>query len=492
MSLIIKNYFFNLAYVIITTLTPLLTIPYLTKNLGPEKIGLVTFSISFMMYFSSASGLINPIYSMREFIKSKDKNTTFSKIFYINSIFKLLSFMIYLVLVFSLEKTRQNIFLFFIIGSQVVLEIFAIEWLYQSYEKYTKIIIRSFICKIISIIIIFCFIKSEKDYIWYSISIITAMGLPYFLNFILKDKDLPHLIKVKINKDDFFYYIKNSMYLFLISLVSGFIFNIDKLILGIIKGNLSLGYYSLSDKIVQLSLSVTTSLTNVLIPRLTYLVTTNQNEELNQKLSLVYKYLFFITVPMTFFLLILSEDIIGFFGGKEFNFSISSLRILSIQVILSTLVNFFNTQINIPFSKEITTFFSLIVSLVFSIIAMPILIILFNYNGAALCMILLNIIIIFINILSNFKVIKNFFLDPSIILYFFAGILMALSIYFSNLIIKNFLPEILLIFKLIILLIIGGIVYLTFLFFINDLIIRKILEILKNILSNLNYKKKYS
>lgn len=46
------NYIFNLAYQILTLLTPLITAPYLSRVLQPDGIGSVSFAESIVSYFS--------------------------------------------------------------------------------------------------------------------------------------------------------------------------------------------------------------------------------------------------------------------------------------------------------------------------------------------------------------------------------------------------------------------------------------------------------
>lgn len=52
-----KNYFYNLSYQILVVLTPFITIPYLARVLGPESIGLASFSSSIVSYFSLFASL---------------------------------------------------------------------------------------------------------------------------------------------------------------------------------------------------------------------------------------------------------------------------------------------------------------------------------------------------------------------------------------------------------------------------------------------------
>ena len=69
---LMKNYFYNLSYQILVVLTPFITIPYLARVLGPESIGLASFSSSIVSYFSLFASLGIGLYGQREIAYRQD------------------------------------------------------------------------------------------------------------------------------------------------------------------------------------------------------------------------------------------------------------------------------------------------------------------------------------------------------------------------------------------------------------------------------------
>ena len=63
---ITKNYLYNVAYKILTLLTPLITTPYISRVLGVENIGIYNFSSSVVSYFTLLAGLGISTYAIRE------------------------------------------------------------------------------------------------------------------------------------------------------------------------------------------------------------------------------------------------------------------------------------------------------------------------------------------------------------------------------------------------------------------------------------------
>lgn len=77
-----KNYFYNLSYQILVVLTPFITIPYLARVLGPESIGLASFSSSIVSYFSLFASLGIGLYGQREIAYRQDDPKGRSKTFF--------------------------------------------------------------------------------------------------------------------------------------------------------------------------------------------------------------------------------------------------------------------------------------------------------------------------------------------------------------------------------------------------------------------------
>ena len=67
------NYFYNSIYTILNMILPLITVPYLSRVLGVEGIGIYAFSYSIAQYFVLIAklGLVN--YGTREISKSVNK-----------------------------------------------------------------------------------------------------------------------------------------------------------------------------------------------------------------------------------------------------------------------------------------------------------------------------------------------------------------------------------------------------------------------------------
>lgn len=77
-----KNYLFNLAYQILILITPLITTPYLSRVLGADGVGSVSFAESIVSYFSLFAYMGISTYGQREISYVQDSKEKRSIIFW--------------------------------------------------------------------------------------------------------------------------------------------------------------------------------------------------------------------------------------------------------------------------------------------------------------------------------------------------------------------------------------------------------------------------
>ena len=87
-----KNYIYNLSYQILTMLTPLLTTPYLSRVLGPDGIGKVSFANSIVSYFALFAVFGITLYGQREISYVQDDKAKRTNVFWEIKIFEVISF----------------------------------------------------------------------------------------------------------------------------------------------------------------------------------------------------------------------------------------------------------------------------------------------------------------------------------------------------------------------------------------------------------------
>ena len=166
------NAILNVIKTISSILFPLITFPYASRILLPENIGKVNFASSYISYFTLIATLGITTYAIRECsIVRNDKKLLSQKASEIYSINLVTTIIAYILLVSSLFAFRflDTYRTLIIIHSTVILcTTLGADWLNTAMEDFTYITIRTVLFQIISIMLMFVFVKTKEDYVRYA------------------------------------------------------------------------------------------------------------------------------------------------------------------------------------------------------------------------------------------------------------------------------------------------------------------------------------
>ena len=161
---ILKNYVYNLAYQIITLLTPFITTPYLSRTLGPEGIGIYSYTTSIVSYFIILASMGVSDYAQREIAYHQGnrylQSRTFFEVIGIRNLLVFISFFCYYLF---LTQVESNHTIYWIQSINILAVLFDITWFFQGLEEFGKIVFRNLIVRIINIGAIFIFIHTPSD-----------------------------------------------------------------------------------------------------------------------------------------------------------------------------------------------------------------------------------------------------------------------------------------------------------------------------------------
>ena len=79
---IVKNYLYNVGYNVLILLTPLLTVPYISRVLGPTGVGINATTNSVITYFLLAGTVGITIYGNREIAFIRENKSRMSQTFW--------------------------------------------------------------------------------------------------------------------------------------------------------------------------------------------------------------------------------------------------------------------------------------------------------------------------------------------------------------------------------------------------------------------------
>lgn len=409
------NAFMNGIRSILNILFPLITFPYVSRVLQVKGIGIYNFSNSIVSYFLLIAALGVNSYAIREGAKIRDNKVKISRfaseIFTINMTSTLIAYILLFLCLIIFSQLRNYLACIAIFSLQIFFSTFGVEWIYQIYEDYSYITIRSILFQIISIILLFIFVRHTNDYLNYAaITVFSAVG-SNVLNFIHSRKYCHiHLIWN-------FNWKKRLIPIFILffaSIANMIYMNSDITLLGLMKNNYVVGIYTVSSKIYQIVKTLISAFLVVTVPRLAMLIGNRRMKEYNSILTRLTNILLTVTIPAATGVFMLAKEIILLISGAKFINSTSSLRILCFAYVFSSLAWVLTDCVLIPAKREKYVLFSMGTSAVLNIIINVILIPFGNEDAAAFSTIIAELTMCIINYYYTRDIVKDIFVSKTL------------------------------------------------------------------------------
>ncbi|WP_195953766.1 flippase [Clostridium saudiense] len=409
---------------LLSIIFPLVTFPYVSRVLGVENMGMVNFSASIISYFNLLAALGINNYATREGAKlrnnKKELNKFASEILLLNLISTIISYILLFILVSNSRKLQSYNLLLFIQSISILGATIGVNWMYQIYEEYLYIAIRALIVQVISMILIFIFVREKNDFIIYSaISLFANIGANIF-NFIYAKKYVD--FKIKLNFE-FIRHLKPVLILFFSSIAISIYVDSDTVLLGWFCGDYSVGLYSVAVKIYSILKQIITAMVIVSLPRLTNYLYNSKINEYKTTVSKIFYYIILLSLPILIGIVMLSSNIIAIIAGEGYYESATALSILGFSMFFAVLSSFVTYAILLPLQKEKIQLLVTIISAIINILLNFILIPIFAQNGAAFTTLVAELLMFTLSviILKNKESCKGIFVInkkdiPSIIL----------------------------------------------------------------------------
>ncbi len=340
---------------------PLITFPYTSRVLLPEGSGKINFATSIVSYFSLIAALGINAYGIREGAKVRDNKQKLSQLtkelFTISMVSTVVAYSLFFVAIFFVPKFSEYRVLLCISSASILLGTLSIEWLYSATEDYVFITIRSFVFQIISIILLFIFVKTKEDYlICAGINVFSSAGSSV-TNFIHRRKIVNLKTGIKTNLKQ---HLKPIFILFAMSVTTSIYTLLDTSMLGFISGDFEVGIYHAATKINKLVLSLVVSIGTVLLPRLSYFSGNNNQKDFEKLIYKAFGIVLLLGCPCTIGLCLLCKPVVLLLSGESYVQAIPVMRIMNPIIIIISLSNVIGIQMFMPLKKEKWTLYSVI------------------------------------------------------------------------------------------------------------------------------------
>ena len=382
------NFIMNFILTASNFIFPLITFPYVSRVLGASGTGKVSFAISVVSYFTMVAALGIPTYGIRTTAKVRDDqeklNRTTQEILSIHLFMMLLVSIVYILAILFVPRFQSDRTLFLVVGVSILLDPLGVNWLYQGLEQYGYIAKRSIFLKFVGVILMFMFIHSPDDYVFYGVTSILASAGSNVLNFI----NLRKYVSLKpVGHYDIKQHLKPILILFAQVVAVNIYTNLDNVMLGFMKTDVDVGLYAAAVKVKTILTSLVTSLGAVL------------KKEFQTLIRKAYNFVIVIALPLMLFTIFYARDCLVFLSGKEFIGATLAMQVIAPTIVLIGLSNLLGIQVLTPLNKEKQLVYSVVAGAVADLILNIIFIPKMGAAGASLGTLVAEFVVLIVQIM---------------------------------------------------------------------------------------------
>lgn len=387
-----KNYIYNLAYQILAMLAPLITTPYISRILGAKNIGIYSYTLSIVTYFTLFLVLGLHMYGQREIAYSQDDLHNQSVIFARVQLYKLITTFICLVLyiMYTILFSEHRLIML-AQGIAIFTAFFDISWYFIGCEQFSLMVMRNTIVKIVGIASVFVFVKSSDDLLLYVfiMALINLLGNLSLWGFLFGRLDRIALNEINIFKDN-----RTIIELF-IPLIAVQVYNVlDKTMLGSSIGDLvECGYYEQTTKIINLCMTIITSFGTVLAPHMAAEFVKGNKERISEQINNAFIFIGAIMFPVFWGIVSIVDNMVPWFFGNGYDKVALLIKLYAVVLLIIPISNLASCSILTPSKQHNKSTIAVIIGALVNFLLNLILIPHFMSVGAAVATIVAEIIV---------------------------------------------------------------------------------------------------
>ncbi|WP_307738561.1 oligosaccharide flippase family protein [uncultured Parolsenella sp.] len=335
-------------------LASVITIPYVTRVLTVEGYGDVSFAQSVSSWLSALCLVGINVYGVRECANARDNPRELARV--VRELLAIITISTTVVLgLFAVSilyvpqfRALAPLMWMFLLGT--LLLSYGVEWFYQGIEQYSYITKRGMVCKLISLVATFLFVRNPDDYLVYGAILALVMCANNVLNLLRLHKlvDLRSPGKLNLRR-----HVRSLSAFGIQSVASAVYLSFDSTLLGMLSaGNYQVGLYQLATKLKGVMFQVLNAVLGVMIPRLSYHLASGDREAFRALLRRGFGISINVCCAIAGYLLVFSEPVVLLVSGRDFVEAAAPLRIIGLVNLASCMSYFFGLCILTPLGRE--------------------------------------------------------------------------------------------------------------------------------------------
>lgn len=341
-----KNFILNVGYQLLTYLLPLFSAGYTSRVLGTEGLGLYSYVTSVVAIFGMFCLLGISKYGNREIARVRDDPKTlaekFSSIYTLQLLLTMFVLGIYILSVIFLPFEHRIIYYiqiihFFSVACDVT-------WFFFGLEQFRITLTRSFVVKLVSVILVVLLVKSPNDIWLYTLIMVLSSLFSQVVMLVLSRR----YVKFKVSSfKAALSHFKGCLILFIPVLAYNIYRIMDKTMIGAISTKTELAYYENAERLINVPIMIISALGTVMLPHMVHAMH-NETEDYKKTIKFSMKLAMNIACFSALGLAVVGRDISVLIFGQAYEYCGFLIIPLATTVIASAWANVIRTQFLVP------------------------------------------------------------------------------------------------------------------------------------------------
>ncbi|MGF1996370.1 oligosaccharide flippase family protein [Enterococcus casseliflavus] len=345
MKKLFHNLLYQSFYQMMLLILPIITIPVVSKALGPEGIGFYNYVYSIVSYFVLFAGLGLANYGIREIALVRNNKESLSRKFWELELFNIIIVSIILVTYFIFLNFVNDRVYYLVSGLIIVATLFDISWFFAGIENFKAITLGNLIIKLSSFFLILIFVNTYDDLFMY---FCIQIGNILMTNILLWVFLIGKISFVKVDLKSIISHFYPALgYLFGKMAITLYT-TLNKTLLGIMSTTALVGIYANSMQLNSIIVTLIATLDTVLLPHMTGLISDNKENQIVNVMKKTLNLQFFFSIGAFFGILTVYDKLVPWFFGEKFLYLNKTIPILSILIIIIPLGTSIVRQFLIP------------------------------------------------------------------------------------------------------------------------------------------------
>jgi PST family polysaccharide transporter len=380
-----KNFAVLMMLQVSTYAAPLLTLPLLTRVLMPSGYGRLAFAMAFINYFIVLTNYGFSLTATPQISINRDNRAERSRIFWetilSQAVITAVGFVVLVVLSFTFERLEQDRALLILGFGSAIGAMLITTWYFQGIEDLRVISIIVFTGRALSVPAMFLLVHTREDIYWAMavnmlVPLLSGIAIVSYL-YLRREMDF-----VAVPRRDIVKALRNGWGVFMGTAVFDIYTSSNVVLLALISGDVTAGYFAAGDKLIRAALAMMTPLRSAAYPRISYLMHHAREDAFDfLRKMLAYQGALLAIVSLTIFLG--APFAVKILYGAQFAPTVNVLRWMAFIPLMSGFSDIFGVQTMLPLGMRSQFSRVLIVSAFLNFGLLTLLAKLYGEQGAA-------------------------------------------------------------------------------------------------------------